>query len=220
MVRIIKAQAVKVPPPAQAGSPAPFVDLSDELHARLEAARVESAQLVADAREAAERVRREAQQQGQVLARDAALRQCREELDRRLATALPALGQAVACLEREKAQHLRHCERHVVRLAIAIAERLVRRELDRAPEITLSLVREALDLAASSERISLHLNPDDCETLRDSLAQLTTQRSSTQRLEIVSDPAIAAGACVVKTEFGTIDQQFQSQLARIEEELT
>jgi flagellar biosynthesis/type III secretory pathway protein FliH len=37
--------------------------------------------------------------------------------------------------------------------------------------------------------------------------------------ELVADPQISAGGCRVETRFGVIDQQFESQLARIEEEL-
>ena len=36
----------------------------------------------------------------------------------------------------------------------------------------------------------------------------------------MADPEIARGGCRVETRFGTIDQQFEAQLARIEEELT
>jgi flagellar assembly protein FliH len=230
MFRIIKAPPSKTPPsktlpsktlpPGPAAGDSGFVDLSDELHARLETARTEVARLVADARDAADRIRREAHQQGLQLAREAAHQQSREELARCLETALPALDRAVASIEREKAQHLQHCERHVVRLAIAIAERVIRREVSRSPEITLELVREALELAAGSEQITVHLHPSDYETLHDSLSQLTAGRSGTKPWDIVADPQLAPGACLVKTEFGVIDQQFQTQLARIEEELT
>jgi flagellar assembly protein FliH len=224
LFRILKAPAPSVPPaasspPGAAADEAAFVDLSDELHARLETARAEADRLMAEARDAADRIRREAQQQGLQLAREAAQLQAREELAGCLATALPALERAAASLEREKAQHLQHCERQVVRLAIAIAERVIRRELSRTPEITLDLVREALELAASSQSMTLHLHPTDYETLRDSLRELAARRGGTPLWEVVADPQLTPGACLVKTEFGVIDQQFPAQLARIAEEL-
>jgi len=36
--------------------------------------------------------------------------------------------------------------------------------------------------------------------------------------EVVADPAVTRGGCRVETRFGTIDQQFEAQLARIEED--
>ena len=47
-------------------------------------------------------------------------------------------------------------EAGAVHLATAIAQRVIRRELERQPEITLTLVREALELAAGS--------PQTCES--------------------------------------------------------
>ncbi|MBW8885281.1 MAG: hypothetical protein JF612_11035 [Planctomycetia bacterium] len=38
-------------------------------------------------------------------------------------------------------------------------------------------------------------------------------------MRIVEDSAIAAGGCRVDTEFGSLDQQLEQQLARIAEEL-
>jgi len=37
--------------------------------------------------------------------------------------------------------------------------------------------------------------------------------------DVASDPSLSAGGCRVETRFGTIDQQIESQLQRIEEEL-
>ena len=37
--------------------------------------------------------------------------------------------------------------------------------------------------------------------------------------ELVADPQITQGGCRVETRFGVIDQQFEAQLARIEDEL-
>ena len=220
MFRIIKGHAPKPPLPGPAETATQFIDLTDEVQTRLETARAEAARIVAEAHDTADRIRREAQHQGLQLARTMAEQQSREEVERRLKTALPTLDRAIEALQREKTQHLQQCERHVVRLALAIAERLVRRELSRTPDISLTLIREALELAASNDRLALHLHPADYETWHETLARSAAQRGGSQRLEIVADPEITPGGCVVKTEFGMIDQQLQSQLARIEEELT
>jgi flagellar assembly protein FliH len=220
MVRIIKATAAGSDCPNASGETAGFIDASVEVRSQLDSARNEAARIVEDAHTQADSIRREAQREGVCRATRTIQQQVRLEVDRRLETAVPALEQAVRSVEREKARHLKQCESHVVRLATAIAERLVRRELGRSPEITLDLVREALDLAAGSERITLHLNPADYETLGEQAGQLTARLSETTATDIVADPAVSPGGCLIETEFGDIDQQFETQLARIEEELT
>lgn len=220
MVRIIKAIAAGAECPKPSGETAGFIDASVEVRSQLDNARNEASRILKEAHEQADGIRREAQREGVCQATRTIQQQVRLEVDRRLETALPALGEAVRSIDCEKARHLEQCESHVVRLATAIAERLVRRELGRSPDITLDLVREALDLAAGSERIKLHLHPADYETLGEQAGQLTARLSETTATDIVADSAVSPGGCLVETEFGNIDQQFETQLARIEEELT
>ena len=49
---------------------------------------------------------------------------------------------------------------------------------------------------------------------------LTSEMSSLGEAELIASPNVSRGGCYVETRFGTIDQQFESQLKRIEEELT
>jgi flagellar biosynthesis/type III secretory pathway protein FliH len=50
--------------------------------------------------------------------------------------------------------------------------------------------------------------------------RLAGELSRLGKPRIVADPKIEIGGCRVDTRFGTIDQQFAAQLARIEQELT
>jgi flagellar assembly protein FliH len=88
------------------------------------------------------------------------------------------------------------------------------------PEITLTLVREALELAAGSAQVRIHLHPDDRAALGDQVQLLIREMSGLGSAELVADAAVTRGGCRVETRFGVIDQQFEAQLARIEEELT
>jgi flagellar assembly protein FliH len=110
-------------------------------------------------------------------------------------------------------------ESGVVRLATAIAERVVRGELSRRPEITLRLVREALELAAGSSNVRLQLHPDDYTALGSQVGSMIEAMSGLGNAEVVCDPSMTPGGCRVETRFGVIDQQLESQLKRIEEEL-
>ena len=106
-------------------------------------------------------------------------------------------------------------------MAAEIAKRLVRRELAHDPKITLALVREALELAAGSPQLRILLNPKDHEDpSRRRVERWSRSWPALAEAEVVADADITPGGCRVETAFGTIDQQFEAQLARIEEELT
>ncbi len=114
---------------------------------------------------------------------------------------------------------LAHAERTNVKVAAAIAQRLIRRELAADPQITVALVREALEMAAGSSDIQVRLHPDDHQALAGQVRSVASELSRLGTAEIVADPAIERGGCRVDTRFGSIDQQFAVQLARIEQEL-
>jgi flagellar biosynthesis/type III secretory pathway protein FliH len=68
--------------------------------------------------------------------------------------------------------------------------------------------------------VRLHLNPQDHKNLGTQVRTLIDAMSGLGEAEVVADATIDRGGCRVETRFGSIDQQIESQLARIEEELT
>ena len=192
-----------------------FDDLLAQASQCLDEVQTRSAQVVAQAQDQADAIRRQALEEG----RQAALQEVEQMVAGQLAPALLALRQAAADLQQAKQAWLSHWEASAVHLAGAIAARIIRHELSRQPEITLALVREALELAAGSPGVRLRLNPDDYKALGAQVRAVIDTMSALGDAEVIADPQIGAGGCRVETRFGTIDQQFESQLKRIEEEL-
>jgi flagellar assembly protein FliH len=193
-----------------------FEDMAAQAQGYLEGVRGEAAKIVAEARGQADAIRRQAEQDG----RHAAMLAVEETIHKQLTGALAALGRTVEDLRQAKQAWLAHWEASGVHVAAAIARRLIRRELARQPDIPLALVREALELAAGSPQVRIHLNPADHQALGGQVQTLVAEISGLGEVEIVADPAVSAGGCRVETRFGVIDQQFEAQLARVEEELT
>src|SRR5439155_18388717 len=136
-----------------------------------------------------------------------------------LASILAAIRQSALGIEHSRQAWQQHWERHVVDLAVAIASRLCRRELSREPTITLQWIREALEMAAGNAEVVLRLNPDDHTGLAAQIEAITRELTGLGNVRIVADSSIAAAGCRVDTEFGSLDQQLEQQLARIAEEL-
>ncbi len=195
-------------------------DMSQQAARYLDEVRASAERIIADARAQAEVVRRKAEEEGRQAAMRAAEKVLDEKVSQRLQTLLPALQKVVADIADAKQLWLSHWERSTVQLAGAIAAKVVRRQAADMPEVTLTLVREALEMAAGSSHIRIHIRPEDHETLRGQIERLAKEFSRIASAEIVADPEVTPGGCRVETMYGSIDQQFESQLARIEEELT
>jgi flagellar assembly protein FliH len=203
------------PRPTARGTAFNLDDLATQADAYLAQVRADGAAIVAKARDEADAVRRNAEEEG----RAAALRSAQAIVGKQWLTLLPALRKAVADIGDARQAWLARWEAGAVRVATAIAQRLIRRELERCPEITLDLVRESLELAAGSAQVCIRLNPADHKALGGQVRKLAKEMSTLGEVELKADPEITLGGCRVDTRFGTIDQQFEAQLKRIEEEL-
>jgi flagellar assembly protein FliH len=192
-----------------------FDDMAGQAKQILDQIRLDAAKIVVKAQQDAATVRTQAQAQG----RQAALAEVEQMITRQLATVIPALRQAILDIHQAKQAWLTQWETAGLHLAVEIARRLIRSELTKQPQIPLNLIREALQLAAGSGEIRLLLNPNDHQALGSQVQLLVQEMSGLGTTQILADASISPGGCRVETRFGTIDQTFEAQLARVEEEL-
>jgi flagellar assembly protein FliH len=186
----------------------------------LDQVRAQAVEIVAEAQKQADGVRKRAEGEGKQAAMQAAEKVLDEKVGQRMQTALPALQKTIAGIADAKQAFLGHWERSTVKLAAAIAAKIVRRHVPDMPDVTLALVREGLEMAAGSSKIRIHLHPTDCDTLKGQVDRLTKELERLGPAEVVANPEVTPGGCRIETQHGAIDQQFEAQLARIEEELT
>jgi flagellar assembly protein FliH len=201
-----------------------FDDITAKASQYLDKVRADASQIVAQAKSQAELeaavIRAKAEEEGRRAGQAAIAQMIQQQLSQQLTTLLPALKQVVQEIKFAKQSWLTHWEKCGLHVATAIARRIVRRELAKSPEITLSLLREALAIAAGNEHIRVHLNPTDHQNLLPQIEMILKEVSTISPTELIADPQIEPGGCRLETQLGVIDQQIETQLARIEEELT
>ncbi len=198
------------------GSVFNFDDMAEQAKEYLEEMRRQAEKIIAQAQSEADQLRAQAEADGKVAAEKTA----EGLLESRIAeTMLPALKNAVEELSATKEAWVVQWERQLVRLASAIAEKVIRREIAQHPEITLELIKDSLKLAAGSPRLTIRLSPADYDALGDQVGRLVEHIGLVGTSEIVRDECVTPGGCRLDSDFGTIDQQIESQIARIAEEL-
>jgi flagellar assembly protein FliH len=103
-------------------------------------------------------------------------------------------------------------EKELVKLAMAIATQIIRREIKLDPGQVIAAVREAIKvLPLSSQKISLYLHPEDAELIRSALSL----DEMSPAWKIVEDPLITRGGCKVDTEVSHIDATVENRLAAV-----
>ena len=141
-------------------------------------------------------------------------------VDERLETALPALQGIVDGLDREREHWLSEWESALIRISVAIAEKIVCRTIEVQPNISIEMIREALRLVTTNTKLLVRLNPADREQIGDFQDRFSTVLSSVAEVSIVADDSITLGGCLLESEHGIIDARLESQLQRIATELT
>lgn len=196
-----------------------FDDLAVEAKAYLAQVRAEADQLLAQAQQQVEATKAAAHEEGLREGRAVALRIAQVEAEGRLKEALPALAAATQAVARAQSQWMADWEREAIRLAIAIAGKVVRREVKHDREVAATLVREALATAVGGDSVSMHLHPEDHEALKSAFGEISREFNAFARIEFVADETLERGGCRLQTTHGVMDQSASVQLARIEEEL-
>jgi len=103
-------------------------------------------------------------------------------------------------------------EQTLLALALAIGSQLARRALHRDPAQLIALVRECLaQLPLGAREVRVRLHPEDATVVRESLAT-TSGASAWQLLE---DPTLTRGGCMVESEHSRIDARFESRMNAI-----
>ncbi len=194
-------------------------DIHENANSIVGEVRSQAAKIVEEAKDQAAQLRKNAQQEGRQAALKTVQAAAQTELNNKLSSLLPALQQAIDAVAEERERWRSHWEANVIDLAMGIAKRVLRREVAAAPDIALDLVREALELASGNTCIQIRLHPQDHQSLGEVAASLANQFSNVSTAEVMADESISPGGCVINTEYGEIDQRFESQLARIRDEL-
>lgn len=220
MAFIIKAGTMQPGSPSTQCVAFNLEDVSQQASDYLNSVKQQAMAVLTRARQEADQIRARAAQAGQQQATEAAREMVHQEVAEKWNSLRPALDNLIRGIEQAREKWIRDWEKQGVHLAVAIAEKLVRRQLESEPRISQQWVREALELAAGSRRLKIYLNPDEYDTLGEQRDVIAESIRATADAEFVPDPSIQAGGCRVVTEHGEIDSRLESQLARIEEELT
>lgn len=113
----------------------------------------------------------------------------------------------------------RNCERDVTELALAVARKVVQREIETREETVVDCVRAALDLVVASGRIVVKVNPRDLEVLHDHTSELARGMDGLKGLSVEGDESVSRGGCVLETNYGEVDATIDGIMAEIEEKL-
>jgi flagellar assembly protein FliH len=162
----------------------------------------------ATAPEDRERIEREVYQRGFADGKTLGKEQAAAELQ----PVLERLSRCLSELSALRPRMRRDAEKDLVKLSIAIARRVLHRELTLDPESIEGLIKVALDRLESRELCTVRVHPDQEAAIR----ILLDRFSNAHKIEIISDKSLRLGDVLLETAHGSIDASVDAQLSEIE----
>lgn len=151
---------------------------------------------------------RQAREMGYREGEAAAAQAARAKLD----AAIDQLGSTIGELAGYRGRLRREAERDLIGLSMAIAKRILRREVSLDPEAVLGVVKAAMERLDAREVCRVRLHPDDVELLSRRMESVGLGR----HVELAADASIARGGAVLETTHGALDATIDGQLLEIE----
>ncbi|UCD77012.1 MAG: hypothetical protein JSW26_16460 [Desulfobacterales bacterium] len=140
-----------------------------------------------------------------------------ERASKKLEPLLDSLRSALLQLKTIRAETYHHIEKEVVELALAIARKVVCREIETGREVVLGVAREALARIEDPGEIKIKMNPADLQFVNETKHQLSGLIGSMDNVSFEAEENIQSGGCIIETNFGEIDARIENQIQAVEE---
>jgi flagellar assembly protein FliH len=167
---------------------------------------------VAELQQEAEARVRAAYNQGLAAGEAAAAQRAQQKLD----PVLNGLNAVISELASMRKRTRMEAEDDAMKLAIAVARRVLYRELATDPDAILGLVKAAFSKLNARETHRLRVSPGDAAAIQENRAKLQIPPG----VEIVPDGSLTPGSAIFETSRGELDASVDTQLAEIDRGLT
>lgn len=185
--------------------------LAEEAAERLRADGRAEAEKAAQARIAAAEARAKAAEERA----EARIAQAKADAEARLGTVAAALERSLAGIAVLERQVVESAEAETVRLALAVANRILAREVEADPQWMRSLLASALADVPDRRQVTVRCAPRDAAAIRERLAATAAAVPGTERLALEEDPSLQNGSLVLVSGGTRLDASVHSSWERV-----
>jgi flagellar assembly protein FliH len=110
-----------------------------------------------------------------------------------------------------RAQMIHQTEQQMVQLALAVARRVVHREISLDRDLLVAMARVALDRLGDSAQVTVRLSPEDF----DATAAARAAQWTGTNVSVVADSRVSRGGCRIESDLGVMDAGADAQIQEI-----
>jgi flagellar assembly protein FliH len=180
-----------------------------------ETAKQEAEAMIAAATEQANQLKLDAYDQGYREGHRDGLEQARQAI----VDATNRAEQVTAAAAVEAAETLLASERQMVDIALAVARKILNREIALNVDTVLPIVAATLEKVRDQDLVTVRVSPEDLDQVTGAKQQFQSQLTQDATLSVIDDAGLKSGDCVIETAFGVIDARIDSQFEAIKSSL-
>ena len=204
---IIIEKAPEPAPPARRPERKPVIPQGPMTEEKVSRVKSEAERIISQAMQEADSIREEAKEAGR--------EEGRAEASNHIEEAMATLNQAV----KERKTVIKDAEQEILRLALKVAEQIIRSEVSMHRDVCLNIVAEAIARVSDREQIIVRANREDAEYLKRYKDRLAGMLDGVKSFSILEDAGVEPGGCVIETNLGFIDAKISTKIKSIEEAL-
>ena len=108
----------------------------------------------------------------------------------------------------------------ILEISVDIAKTIIKKELESDPQVLINTIVDVLRTVSKNEpKIVIRVRPQSVQFIKDTIPNITYQYGIDSKINIVSDPSIEEGGCVLQTNNGIVDASIDTQIEIIKKAL-
>lgn len=121
------------------------------------------------------------------------------------------LGEAI----RKKDQIVESVREHLVDLVFTAVKKVVKNIIDTDRKLVLRNIVDSLKQIDTPIKLTIKVNYEDLKTSSTLKSQLLKSLKTLKQVEVLADPNVEKGGCIVETDFSIVDARISTQLEKI-----
>lgn len=182
-------------------------------------ARETARRIVEEAKASAERIEKEADSRAQEIFRQARERgradgadEVREQAERRHQASVQMLSSFIEQMKKRETELIQSVAPRIADFAIELAGKIIHQSLEKDSKLTIRQAEHAIAKILERDKLLIKVNPLDEKAMKDHKESLIRMFDGIDKIEVIADPDVERGGCIVETGLIKVDAQPGTQL--------
>ncbi len=132
---------------------------------------------------------------------------------------LAKLEEMMAHISVLKEEMIRQNESHIVALVYAIARRIALDHIEEKPEIVLSVIKNAIEMAQADEDVNVLICSTQVDFLEGMKAKAGRESEFLNKVKFQVSDQVTSGGCIIETNFGVVDARIEERVSKLWSEI-